>query len=178
MSIGPQHCVEGNGHRTASLRCTSGSSCKRLVIDTAPIGCSCAMKQKATVTCSRRKNRKAYFTAPSHIRHKLMSAPLSKELRAKYAVRAVPIRRDDEVMIVRGHYHDREGKVTQVYRKKFRIHVERVTRDKANGQSVPIPIHPSKVMITKLKLDKDRKAMLDRKNRSVKKGKYTDKDSA
>ena len=157
-----------------SLRCTSGSSCKRLVIDTAPIGCSCAMKQKATVTCSRRKNRKAYFTAPSHIRHKLMSAPLSKELRAKYAVRAVPIRRDDEVMIVRGHYHDREGKVTQVYRKKFRIHVERVTRDKANGQSVPIPIHPSKVMITKLKLDKDRKAMLDRKNRSVKKGKYTD----
>jgi len=72
-------------------------------------------------------------------------------------------------MIVRGHYHDREGKVTQCYRKKFRIHIERVTRDKANGQTVPIPIHPSKVVITKLKLDKDRKALLDRKNRSVNK---------
>merc|ERR1712151_1392480 len=110
-----------------------------------------------------------WVTAPSHIRRKLMSAPLSKDLRTKYNVRSVPIRRDDEVMIVRGHYHDREGKVTQCYRKKFRIHVERVTRDKANGQTVPIPIHPSKVVITKLKLDKDRKALLDRKNRTVNK---------
>ena len=106
-----------------------------------------------------------------------MSAPLSKDLRTKYAVRSVPIRRDDEVMIVRGHYHDREGKVTQVYRKKWRIHVERVSRDKANGQTVPVGIHPSKVVITKLKLDKDRKALLDRKNRTAKKGKYSEKDT-
>eukprot|EP00933_Yihiella_yeosuensis_P019807 TRINITY_DN159_c0_g5_i2.p1 TRINITY_DN159_c0_g5~~TRINITY_DN159_c0_g5_i2.p1 ORF type:complete len:138 (+),score=24.86 TRINITY_DN159_c0_g5_i2:73-486(+) len=135
-------------------------------------------KRKESVSSSRRKARKAHFTAPSHIRRKLMSAPLSKDLRTKYSVRSVPIRRDDEVMIMRGHYHDREGKVTQVYRKKFRIHVDRVTRDKANGQTVPIPIHPSKVVITKLKLDKDRKALLERKNRSAKKGKYSDKDAA
>merc|ERR1712039_627970 len=107
---------------------------------------------------------------------KIMSAPLSKDLRQKYSVRSVPIRRDDEVMIMRGHFHDREGKVTTVYRKKWRIHVERVTRDKANGQTVPIGIHPSKVTITKLKLDKDRKTLLDRKAGKGKKGKYTDKD--
>eukprot|EP00933_Yihiella_yeosuensis_P019800 TRINITY_DN159_c0_g2_i2.p1 TRINITY_DN159_c0_g2~~TRINITY_DN159_c0_g2_i2.p1 ORF type:complete len:137 (+),score=30.37 TRINITY_DN159_c0_g2_i2:91-501(+) len=136
------------------------------------------MKRKESVASSRRKSRKAHFTAPSHIRRKIMSAPLSKDLRTKYSVRAVPIRRDDEVMIMRGHYHDREGKVTQVYRKKFRIHVDRVTRDKANGQTVNIPIHPSKVVITKLKLDKDRKALLERKNRAAKKGKYSDKDAA
>merc|ERR1712232_324016 len=134
------------------------------------------MKQKATVSVSKRKARKAHFSAPSHIRRKIMSAPLSKDLRAKYSVRSVPIRRDDEVMIMRGHFHDREGKVTQVYRKKWRIHIERVTRDKANGQTVPIGIHPSKVVITKIKLDKDRKALLDRKNRKAKKGKYSDKD--
>merc|ERR1712060_762259 len=134
------------------------------------------MKQKSTVSVSRRKARKAHFSAPSHIRRKLMSAPLSKDLRTKYSVRSVPIRRDDEVLIARGHYHDREGKVTQVYRKKWRIHVERVTRDKANGQTVPIGIHPSKVTITKLKIDKDRKALLERKSGKAKKGKYTDKD--
>merc|ERR1719215_2222600 len=122
--------------------------------------------------------RKAYFTAPSHVRRKLLSAPLSKDLRTKYSVRSVPVRRDDEVMIVRGHFHDREGKVTTVYRKKWCIHVGRVTRDKANGQTIPIGIHPSKVVITKLKLDKDRKALLDRKNRSTKKGKYSDKDTS
>merc|ERR550532_2831675 len=105
-----------------------------------------------------------------------MSAPLSKELRTKYNVRSLPIRRDDEVMIVRGHFHDREGKVTCVYRKKFRIHVERVTRDKVNGQTVPVGIHPSKVIITKLRLDKDRKALLERKGGKDKKGKYSDKD--
>lgn len=42
------------------------------------------------------------------------------------------------------------------------IHVERVTRDKATGQSVPIGIHPSNVVITKLKLDKDREDILAR----------------
>merc|ERR1712134_172495 len=120
---------------------------------------------KPTVSASRRKSRKAHFTAHSSQCRKLMSAPLSKDLRTKYSVRSLPVRKDDEVMIVRGHYHDREGKVTQVYRKKWRIHVERVTRDKANGQTVPVGIHPSKVIITKIKLDKDRKALLERKNR-------------
>merc|ERR1739847_234878 len=130
------------------------------------------MKLNKNVTSSRRKQRKRQFTAPSHIRRKLMSAPLSKDLRQKYSVRSVPIRKDDEVMIVRGHYHDREGKVTQVYRKKWVIHVERVTRDKANGQTVQVGIRPSKVIITKLKLDKDRKALLERKNRTKAEGKY------
>merc|ERR1711924_263051 len=95
--------------------------------------------------------------APSHLRRKLMSAPLSKDPRTKYSVRSLPVRRDDEVMIVRGHYHDREGKVIQVYRKKWCIHVERVTRDKANGQTVPIGIHPSKCVITRIKFDKDKR---------------------
>jgi len=102
-----------------------------------------------------------------------MSSPLSKELRAKHHVRSLPIRKGDEVMVVRGHHHDKEGKVMQVYRKKWVIHIERVTRDKANGDTVSIGIQPSKVVITKLKLDKDRKALLERKNRSAQKGKYT-----
>jgi large subunit ribosomal protein L26e len=68
----------------------------------------------------------------------------------------VPIRKDDEVRIVRGKYKGREGKVTQVYRKKWVIHVDRVARDKSNGASAPIGIHPSNVVITTLKLDKDR----------------------
>jgi len=135
------------------------------------------MKQKASVNVSRRSNRKAHFTAPSHIRRKIMSAPLSKDLRTKYGVRSLPVRRDDEVMVVRGHFHDREGKTTQCYRKKWVIHIERVTRDKANGQTVQIGIHPSKVMITKIKLDKDRKALLERKNRASVKGKYSEKDA-
>lgn len=70
--------------------------------------------------------------------------------------RSIPVRKDDEVRIVRGKYKGREGKVTQVYRKKWVIHVDRVQRDKSNGASVPIGIHPSNVVVINIKLDKDR----------------------
>lgn len=76
---------------------------------------------------------------------------------ASHAVRAVPIRKDDEVQVVRGNYKGREGKVVQVYRKKWVIHIERITREKVNGATVNVGVDPSKVVITKLKLDKDRK---------------------
>jgi len=92
-----------------------------------------------------------------------MSAPLSKELREKYHVRSLPIRKDDEVVVVRGTYKGREGKVVQCYRKKYVIHIERVNKEKVNGSSVPVGIHPSKVVINKLKLDKDRNAILERR---------------
>ncbi|KAJ3414193.1 60S ribosomal protein L26 [Chytridiales sp. JEL 0842] len=117
----------------------------------------------ASVSSSRRKSRKAHLGAPSNLRRKLMSASLSKELREKYHVRSLPIRKDDEVTIVRGTYKGRTGKVTTVYRKKFIIHVEKVTREKTNGQSVPIGVDPSKVQITTIKLDKDRQNLLARK---------------
>jgi large subunit ribosomal protein L26e len=42
------------------------------------------------------------------------------------------------------------------------VHIERLSREKSNGQSVPIGIAPSKVVITKLKLDKDRENILQR----------------
>lgn len=67
------------------------------------------------------------------------------------------------MQVVRGTLKQKEGKVIQVYRKKWVIHVERITRDKMNGATTAIGLHPSKVIITKLKLDKDRKALLERK---------------
>merc|ERR1712126_589022 len=76
------------------------------------------------------KSRKRHFSAPSHIRRRLMSAPLSKELRTKYGVRSMPIRKDDEVQDVRGHYKGQQvGKIVQCYRKKFRVYIERIQRE-------------------------------------------------
>ncbi|KAJ5665484.1 uncharacterized protein N7477_007932 [Penicillium maclennaniae] len=84
---------------------------------------------------SRSKSRKAHFSAPSSERRVRMSATLSKELREKYNVRSIPLRKDDEVTIVRGSNKGREGKITTVYRLKYVVHVERVVREKTNGQS-------------------------------------------
>lgn len=106
-----------------------------------------------------------------------MSAPLSPELRQKYKVRSLPIRKNDEVRVVRGQYKT-EGRVVTCYRKKYVVHIERITRDKASQMPVAVGIHPSNCVITKIKMDKDRKAILDRKNREAKqeKGKLSESD--
>merc|ERR1712227_889079 len=139
---------------------------------------SSIMKFSQNVSSSRRKSRKAHFSAPSSVRRKIMSAHLNKEQSQKYHVKSMPIRKDDEVIVVRGSNKGREGKVIQVYRKKYVVHIERVTREKSNGSTVNVGIPPSNVMITKLKLDKDRRAILERKDTSKAtekgKGKYTE----
>lgn len=87
------------------------------------------------------------------------------------------MRSDDEVKVLRGQFKGQEGKVVQVYRKKYVIHVERCVRDKANGQSIHVGIDASNVVITKLKLDKSRKAILERKNRALLSGKGASLDN-
>merc|ERR1712037_760414 len=109
----------------------------------------------------------------------MMSAGLSDDLKKKYNVRSVPVRKDDEVTVVRGTFKGREGKITAVYRKKWCLHIERITREKVNGATVNVGINASKCIITKLKIDKDRKALLERKagGKGADKGKYTDEDA-
>merc|ERR1719199_59483 len=118
------------------------------------------MKYSTSVSSSRRKSRKAHFGADSEKRRKLMVANLSKELQAKYGVRSMPVRVDDEVTVVRGSFKNREGKIVACPRRKFVIHIERITRDKVNGATIPVGINPSKVVITKLKMDADRKFVI------------------
>ncbi|ODQ57189.1 hypothetical protein WICANDRAFT_65449 [Wickerhamomyces anomalus NRRL Y-366-8] len=120
-------------------------------------------KQSLDVSSSRSKARKAYFTAPSSVRRSLLSAPLSKELREQYGIKALPIRKEDQVLVVRGSKKGQEGKISSVYRLKFAVQVDKLTKEKSNGATIPINIHPSKVVITKLHLDKDRKALITRK---------------
>ena len=138
------------------------------------------MKTHQEVTSSRRKQRKAHFASSSHIRRKLMSSHLSKDLKNKYQVRAMPIRKDDEVLVVRGPLKGNKGKVIQVYRSRWCIYIEKLTKQKLNGQPINIPIDPSKCVITKLKIDKDRNDLLARKARTIsskaKGGKYTGKE--
>jgi large subunit ribosomal protein L26e len=63
-----------------------------------------------------------------------MSTHLSKDLRSKYNVRSIPIRKGDEVAIMRGFYKGKSGKVTTVYRKRWCVYIEKLTKDKHNGK--------------------------------------------
>ncbi|XP_018024240.1 60S ribosomal protein L26 [Hyalella azteca] len=139
------------------------------------------MKLNKNKTSSSRKMRKRHFQANKHEIRQMMSSPLSKDLRTKYNVRSMPIHREDEVQVMRGHYKGQQvGKVITVYRKKGIIYIERIQREKANGATVHIGIHPSNVCIVKLKMTDSRKKLLELKaaGRAAAQGKDKDKFSA
>ena len=116
------------------------------------------------------KQRRMLHKAPDHIRYKLFAAPLSPELATANGVKSLQVRSGDTVRIMRGDRKGFEGKITRVDRKKFRIYIEGLTREKVDGTTIFAPVHPSKVMITRLNLDdKWRKKILERKKGARKK---------
>jgi len=118
------------------------------------------------------KQRKMLFKAPDHIRHRLFAAHLSPELRATHIVKSLPVRSGDTVRVMRGDRKGFEGKITRINLKKYRIYVEGLTREKVDGTTVFVPVHPSKVTVTRLNLDdKWRKKILERRQKAQKKPK-------
>ncbi len=110
------------------------------------------------------KQRKRMYQAPVTERYRRFSAPLSSKLKESHGTNSVQVRNGDTVMIMRGDRKGSEGKITQIDRKNYRIFVEGATREKVDGTSIPVHVHPSKVMITRLNLDdKWRKKTLERK---------------
>ena len=75
-----------------------------------------------------------------------MSCRLSRELRQRHNVKTIPVRKDDEVQVISGHHKGTQaGKVVRAYRKKYVLHIERVQREKSNGATVYVGVHPSNV---------------------------------
>lgn len=104
------------------------------------------------------------YNAPLHIRRKLMSAHLSKELREKHKTRSMPIRKGDEVEVMSGGFKKRRGKISRVVLKKYKVYIEGITRKRTDGTERQVPIHPSKLKIINLNLeDKRRLKILERR---------------
>jgi large subunit ribosomal protein L24 len=116
------------------------------------------------------KQRKMLFNAPAHVRHRLLAAHLSQGLRAQHDIKSLAVRSGDTVRVMRGDHRGVEGKVTRVDLAKYRVFVEGLTREKVDGTTVFLPVHPSKVVITRLNLDdKWRKKILETKKERQKK---------
>ena len=88
------------------------------------------MKQKFSTawksSSQPRKQRKYKANAPLHLKRKLLSANLSKDLRVKQGTRNVPVRKGDKVKIMRGKYKGQESKVIQVWTKKLKVYLENI----------------------------------------------------
>ena len=105
------------------------------------------MKLNKMKTMSRRKNRKAHFSANSEERRIRMSSGLSKELREKYGFRSYPIRSGDKVEVLTGKFKGRRGTVVDVRRKKYKVYVDTCEASKVNGHKVRVGIDASNLRI-------------------------------
>mmetsp|Transcript_10472 Transcript_10472/g.23362 ORF Transcript_10472/g.23362 Transcript_10472/m.23362 type:complete len:118 (+) Transcript_10472:614-967(+) len=88
---------------------------------------------------------------------KLMSSPTSKNLKIKYEIKRIPIRRGDYVIILRGNQKGKLGKITQCSRRNFFIFVENVIGVKTSNMNYFIQINPSNVLVSKINLTDTRK---------------------
>lgn len=107
------------------------------------------------VSSKARVQRKAQANAPAHVKRKMLSAHLSKELAEKYGKRTVRVCAGDTVAVLRGEENIRgtEGKVIEVFTKTGRVSIDGVTIKQADGTAVARPIHASNLVITKLNLE-------------------------
>ena len=111
-----------------------------------------------------RKQRKYLHNLPSHLRKKLVSTNLSKELKKTHGKRNIPLKKGDKVKVMRGQFKGKIGEVTNIDLKKVKVNVQDVELLKKDGNKVSYPLSPSNLMITEMKLDdKKRKKLLERK---------------
>ena len=101
------------------------------------------------------KQRLYEHETPKNEAHKLMSAPLSKKLRTEHGYRTLPVREGDSIIIVRGEYKGKKGKISKTDPVKHRIFVDGIGGKKTDAQEIAIPLHPSNVIIEKIN-SKDR----------------------
>lgn len=107
----------------------------------------------------------------------MVSSHLSKELRTQFKRRSLPLRKGDEVEIMKGSYAGKAGKVSRVDLKTYKVYVEGVSRKRTVGTDVQVPMHPSNLKITNLNLDDEfRRKILQRKGIKVEKPKEAKED--
>ena len=115
-----------------------------------------------------RKQRKYIHNAPLHIKQKLVHVHLSAELRKKYGLRNVQIKKGDKVRVLRGQFTKREAKVERVDLKRQRLFLTGVESVKKDGTKVIVGFPPSNMMIIELNLsDKKRKQKIEKDNNKV-----------
>lgn len=110
-----------------------------------------------------RKQRKYNYNAPLHVKHKMIGANLSPELRKEHGIRTLPVRKGDTVTVISGQFKGKTGKVEKVSLSRIAAFVENMTVSRADGSASLYPIHPSNLRIIKLDLsDKRRVEKIER----------------
>jgi ribosomal protein uL24 len=101
---------------------------------------------------SPRRQRKALYTADSFERRRRMSVLLSRELRARFHRRSVPVRKGDTVRVLAGSFVGREERVAKIDRRAYAVTLDNVTLKTADEKLKPLGLRPGRLVITRLNL--------------------------
>ncbi|MEM4719658.1 MAG: 50S ribosomal protein L24 [Candidatus Pacearchaeota archaeon] len=101
----------------------------------------------------RKKQHKYRACADKRTRKKIMSINLGKELRKKFKMRNIEPRKGDLVVIMKGKFKKKEGKIVEIKLKKYRIGIEGIQKTKKDGSKVNIYFDPSNLQIKELSLE-------------------------
>ena len=115
------------------------------------------------------KQRKYLAKAPIHLKRKLLSVNLSKELRKKWGKRNVVLKKNDVVKIMRGKFKGKKGKVLVVKIKRQRIEIEGIQLKKQDGSKSNTPVKASNLQIVELNLEDRKRNKIFGKKTEVKK---------
>jgi large subunit ribosomal protein L24 len=99
------------------------------------------------------KQRKYRENAPQHVKDKLVSANLSHKLRDELGTRNIPLRRGDQVEVVRGDEKGEEGIISSIDRDSQKVYVNNITVTRNNGTESEIPLRPSNLQVKALNID-------------------------
>jgi large subunit ribosomal protein L24 len=123
----------------------------------------------------KRKQIKFRANSPLHIKHKLMSANLSKELRKKYGKRSLPVRKNDAVLIMKGKFKKKKGKIMKVDLKRDYVYVEGIQKTKKDGSKINVPLKTSNLQIQELYLEDKKRIKIKPKQEQKKEGKENER---
>lgn len=121
-----------------------------------------------------KKQRRKHYSMKLHEIRKTVTGHLCKELRKKYGKRAIPLRKGDEVKIMKGKFKKKRGKITRVDYGKRKVFIEKINMKKADGSEIPVPFQASSLLVMSLMLDDERR-LKKKKSREAKEEKAREK---
>lgn len=104
-----------------------------------------------------RKQRKYVANAPLHIKRKTMKVNLAKDLRKSQSKRSVVLRKGDTVLVKRGKFKGKKGKVLSVKLKLSRVEVEGIQVKKQDGSKTNVGLKPWNLQIVTLNVEERKK---------------------
>ena len=103
--------------------------------------------------------RKKYYSEKLHKRKSRLHVHLSKDLRGKLKTkkRAILVRKNDRVKIMRGPEMGKEAKVARVNVNSRKVYLEGIAAKNSKGKEIPLALEPSNLLLIGLEPTEERK---------------------